>query len=137
MPFCFSLERGLLVLLLWYLGLLPLLPLPEAALLFPLPSIINRLVLRPSLLKHLKSRGLQVWLWVVNEERDFAEAFGLGATGVITDYPGRLRRFLEGPSPTPRGPSPTPRGPSPTQGGEPLPLPENGGGTGENGEKTE
>uniref|UniRef100_A0A8U8BXT9 Uncharacterized protein n=1 Tax=Geospiza parvula TaxID=87175 RepID=A0A8U8BXT9_GEOPR len=36
-----------------------------------------------------------VWLWVLNEERDFAEAFGLGATGVITDYPGRLRRFLE------------------------------------------
>ncbi|XP_074414197.1 lysophospholipase D GDPD3 isoform X1 [Zonotrichia albicollis] len=91
MPFCFSLERGLLTLLLWYLGLLPLLPLGEAALLFPLPSIINRtyfplprglaghalskmaawFVLRPKLLKFLQSRGLQVWLWVLNEERDF------------------------------------------------------------------
>ncbi|XP_062368333.1 lysophospholipase D GDPD3-like [Cinclus cinclus] len=130
MPFCFSLERGLLVLLLWFLGLLPLLPLGEAALLFPLPSIINRtyfplprgwagallsraaksLVLRPSLLRHLKSRGIQVWLWVLNEERDFAEAFGLGATAVITDYPGKLRRFLEGGG-----------GPSPTRRGEPLP----------------
>uniref|UniRef100_A0A8U8BN95 Uncharacterized protein n=1 Tax=Geospiza parvula TaxID=87175 RepID=A0A8U8BN95_GEOPR len=42
-----------------------------------------------------KFLGWGVWLWVLNEERDFAEAFGLGATGVITDYPGRLRRFLE------------------------------------------
>ncbi|XP_053789212.1 lysophospholipase D GDPD3-like isoform X2 [Vidua chalybeata] len=149
--------RGLLALLLWYLGLLPRLPLPEAALLFPLPSTINRtyfplprgpaghalsraaaaLVLRPALLQHLKSRGLQVWLWVVNEERDFAEAFGLGATGVITDYPGRLRRFLDGPSPTPGGPSPTPRCPSPSWGGEPLPPPEKGGETGGKGRKVE
>ncbi|XP_032940411.1 lysophospholipase D GDPD3 [Catharus ustulatus] len=142
MPFCFSLERGLLTLLCWYLGLLPLLRLGEAALLFPLPSIINRtyfpvpkgpaghvlsrvtqsLVLRPSLLRHLRSRGIQVWLWVVNEERDFAEAFGLGATGVITDYPGRLRKFLEGGG----GPSPTPRDPSPTPGGETLPREKKG-----------
>ncbi|KAM4876185.1 lysophospholipase D GDPD3-like isoform 2-T2 [Sylvia borin] len=133
MPFCFSLERGVLTLLLHYVGLLRLLRLREAALLFPLPSLINRtffplprgpagaalskvaqaLVLRPSLLKHLKSRGIQVWLWVPNEERDFAEAFGLGATAVITDYPARLRKFLEGPG----RPSPSPGAELP-EGGE-------------------
>ncbi|NXA00091.1 GDPD3 Lysophospholipase, partial [Nesospiza acunhae] len=74
-------------------------PLPRGPAGHALSKMAAAVVLRPKLLKHLKSRGLQVWLWVLNEERDFAEAFGLGATGVITDYPARLRRFLQGPDP--------------------------------------
>ncbi|XP_043371997.1 lysophospholipase D GDPD3 [Dermochelys coriacea] len=42
MPYIFSLQRGLLVLLLYYTGLLPFVPLPESFLQFLLPSIINR-----------------------------------------------------------------------------------------------
>lgn len=39
--------------------------------------------------------SIQVYLWVVNEEEHFREAFELGVTGVMTDYPKRLRKFLE------------------------------------------
>ncbi|XP_054035222.1 lysophospholipase D GDPD3-like, partial [Dryobates pubescens] len=41
MPYCFSLRRGLLLLLLYYCRLLPWVPLGEAVLLFVLPGIIN------------------------------------------------------------------------------------------------
>ncbi|XP_068779382.1 lysophospholipase D GDPD3 isoform X7 [Struthio camelus] len=115
MPYGFSLRRGLLLLLLYYTGLLPFVPLGESFLLFLLPSIINRtyfpvprgflgrllakmvekVTMRKKLLQHLKDRGIQVVLWVLNEERDFAEAFARGASGVMTDYPTRLRRYLD------------------------------------------
>ncbi|KAM9267491.1 lysophospholipase D GDPD3 [Morus bassanus] len=132
MPYGFSLRRGLLLLLLYYSGLLPFIPLGESVLLFVLPSIINRtyfpipkgwaghllskvvqaVAMRKPLLHHLQSRGIQVILWVLNEERDFAEAFAAGATGVVTDYPARLRRYLDAP------PSPTPGAPAgPRRGG--------------------
>ncbi|KAM9250226.1 lysophospholipase D GDPD3 [Cariama cristata] len=138
MPYAFSLRRGLLLLLLHYSGLLPFVPLGEAVLFFLLPSIINRtyfpvprswagqllskvvqaITMRPPLLRHLRSRGIQVVLWVLNEERDFAEAFAVGATGVMTDCPARLRRYLDA------HPSPTP-GSTPEVGeGAPRPTPE-------------
>lgn len=34
-------------------------------------------------------------MWVLNEDKDFAEAFGYGVDGVMTDYPTRLRRYLD------------------------------------------
>lgn len=37
----------------------------------------------------------QVIFWCLNEESDFEAAYGLGATGVITDYPTILRRYLD------------------------------------------
>lgn len=37
----------------------------------------------------------QVIFWCLNEESDFEAAYGLGATGVITDYPTALRRYLD------------------------------------------
>ncbi|XP_074787065.1 lysophospholipase D GDPD3 [Athene noctua] len=80
MPYSFSLRRGLLLLLLYYTGLLPFVPLGESVLLFLLPSIINRtyfpvpkgwaghllskvvetVALRPPLLRHLRAHGIQV-----------------------------------------------------------------------------
>lgn len=36
----------------------------------------------------------QTYLWVLNDEEEFKKAFELGATGVMTDYPSRLKRFL-------------------------------------------
>ncbi|KAM6289076.1 lysophospholipase D GDPD3-like, partial [Aegotheles albertisi] len=113
MPFAFSLRRGLWVLVLHYAGLLPFAPLPEAVLLLPLPSIINSIVLRPPLFHHLRSRGVQVILWVLNEERDFDEAFAAGASGVMTDYPTRLRHYLRT-RPSPPEATPTPLSPAPT-----------------------
>ncbi|CAM2114875.1 lysophospholipase D GDPD3 [Caretta caretta] len=115
MPYVFSLQRGLLLLLLYYTGLLPFVPLPEAFLQFLLPSIINRtyfpvpkgcmgnllakvthtVTMRKKLFKHLEDRGIQVLLWVLNEEKDFEEAFSCGVSGVMTDYPTLLRRYLD------------------------------------------
>lgn len=37
----------------------------------------------------------QVYLWVLNDEEDFKRAFDLGATGVMTDYPTKLKEFME------------------------------------------
>lgn len=38
---------------------------------------------------------LQVYVWVLNDEDDFKRAFDLGATGVMTDFPTRLKNFIE------------------------------------------
>ncbi|KAM9583362.1 lysophospholipase D GDPD3 [Trichechus inunguis] len=115
MPFSFTLSRGFWMLLLYYLGLLPFVPIPEKFLFSFLPTIINRtyfpfscpglnqlaavvskwVIMRKSLIRHLEERGIQVIFWCLNEESDFDVAFSLGATGVITDYPTALRRYLD------------------------------------------
>ncbi|XP_046893555.1 lysophospholipase D GDPD3a isoform X1 [Hypomesus transpacificus] len=114
MPYSFSISRGMQLLLLFYSGLLPFVPLGESFLQFYLPRIINRtyipeerilksrlvisfiekLTMRKSLLKHLVSRGIQVHLFVCNEEQDITAAFKTGATGVMTDYPTLLSNYL-------------------------------------------
>ncbi|KAJ8402574.1 hypothetical protein AAFF_G00366570 [Aldrovandia affinis] len=120
MPYMFTKSRGLQLLLLYYSGLLPFLPLGESFLQFYLPQIINRtyippssilrsrmvisviekLTMRKSLLKHLTDRGIQVHLFVCNEEQDMEAAFALGATGVMTDYPTLLSNYLRTHPPT-------------------------------------
>lgn len=114
MPYSFSMSRGVQLLLLFYSGLLPYVPLGESFLQFYLPRIISRtyipeerilknrlvisliekLTMRKSLFKHLASRGIQVHLFVCNEEQDIAAAFKAGATGVMTDYPTLLSNYL-------------------------------------------
>jgi len=37
----------------------------------------------------------QVYFWVLNKDEEFKKAFELGATGVMTDYPTRLKLFLK------------------------------------------
>ncbi|XP_053410975.1 lysophospholipase D GDPD3 [Nycticebus coucang] len=115
MPMSFTISRGLWVLLLYYLGLLPFIPLPEKFLFCFLPTIINRtyfpfpcsglnqlaaviskwIIMRKSLIRHLEERGVQVIFWCLNDESDFEVAFSLGATGVMTDYPTALRHYLD------------------------------------------
>nr|XP_042703565.1 lysophospholipase D GDPD3 [Chrysemys picta bellii] len=36
-----------------------------------------------------------VLLWVLNEDEDFEEAFSYGVSGVMSDYPALLRRYLD------------------------------------------
>ncbi|XP_075871119.1 lysophospholipase D GDPD1 isoform X1 [Nelusetta ayraudi] len=113
-PVLFSLPRVLQLLGLFYSGLLPFVPLKEQFLEIPMPSIINklkdpnsltrsqrviawladRLLMRKALFQHLTARGIQVYIWVLNEDEDFQRAFDLGATGVMTDFPTRLRDFM-------------------------------------------
>ncbi|XP_019958591.2 lysophospholipase D GDPD3a [Paralichthys olivaceus] len=114
MPYSFSLNRGLQLLLLFYSGLLPFVPLGESLLQFYLPRIFNRtfipekrilrnrlvvsliekITMRKSLFKHLAARGIQVHLFVCNEDEDIKAAFDIGATGVMSDYPAVLSRYL-------------------------------------------
>ncbi|XP_056330194.1 lysophospholipase D GDPD1 [Danio aesculapii] len=114
-PILFSLPRVLLLLGLFYTGLLPFVPIKEQFLEIPMPSIISKLkdpqrqtrsqrfitwladkvLMRKSLFDHLTGRGIQVYVWVLNDEEDFQRAFDLGATGVMTDYPTKLKEFME------------------------------------------
>ncbi|XP_062872694.1 lysophospholipase D GDPD1 [Trichomycterus rosablanca] len=114
-PLLFSLPRVLVLVGLFYTGLLPFVPLKEQFLEIPMPSITtklrdlrkitkterfitwlaDRLLMRKSLFDHLTARGIQVYVWVLNDEEDFKRAFDLGATGVMTDYPTKLKEFME------------------------------------------
>lgn len=95
MPRSFTISRGIWLVLLYYLGLLPFIPIPEKFLMCFMPTIINRLIMRKSLIQHLEQRGVQVVFWCLNEESDFEVAYSLGASGVMTDYPTALRRYLD------------------------------------------
>ncbi|TNJ63497.1 glycerophosphodiester phosphodiesterase [Paenibacillus hemerocallicola] len=41
-------------------------------------------------------RGLHVYPWTVNKEEGMREMIACGVSGIITDYPGRLKKLLEG-----------------------------------------
>uniref|UniRef100_A0A672RVB1 Glycerophosphodiester phosphodiesterase domain-containing protein 3-like n=1 Tax=Sinocyclocheilus grahami TaxID=75366 RepID=A0A672RVB1_SINGR len=114
MPYMFTVKQGLKLLLLYYTGLLPFVPLGESFLQFYLPQIINReyipemwimrsrwlvfliqrLTLRKGMFKHLRDRGIQIHLFVCNKEEDIKTAFAAGATGVMTDYPTLLSNYI-------------------------------------------
>ncbi|NP_001096485.1 uncharacterized protein LOC100125107 [Xenopus tropicalis] len=115
MPIMFTARRGLMLLLLFYTGLLPFVPLRESVLETYMPSIINRtyfphsrimrnrflvflqekLMMRKGLFQHLQARGIQVYLWVLNQDSDYQRALESGADGIMTDYPSKLRCFLQ------------------------------------------
>uniref|UniRef100_A0A3Q2X537 Glycerophosphodiester phosphodiesterase domain containing 1 n=1 Tax=Haplochromis burtoni TaxID=8153 RepID=A0A3Q2X537_HAPBU len=94
-PVLFSLPRVLQLLGLFYTGLLPFVPIKEQFLEIPMPSIITNLLMRKALFDHLTARGIQVYIWVLNDEDDFQRAFDLGATGVMTDFPTKLKDFMD------------------------------------------
>lgn len=114
-PVLFSFPRVLQLLGLFYTGLLPFVPLKEQFLEIPMPSILTKmrdpdmltrsqrviiwladtLLMRKALFNHLTARGIQVYIWVLNDDEDFQRAFDLGATGVMTDFPTRLRHFMD------------------------------------------
>uniref|UniRef100_A0A3Q4M6A7 Glycerophosphodiester phosphodiesterase domain containing 3a n=1 Tax=Neolamprologus brichardi TaxID=32507 RepID=A0A3Q4M6A7_NEOBR len=109
MPYSFSMSRGLLLLLLFYTGLLPFVPIGESLLQFYLMRIFNslcfilnlllscchcRITMRKSLFRHLAARGIQVHLFVCNTEEDIEAALEVGATGVMSDYPTLLSGYF-------------------------------------------
>ena len=49
----------------------------------------------PRLFQHLRARGIGVYVWVLNSEAAYERAFRSGVTGVMTDHPAMLRRFLD------------------------------------------
>ncbi|KER28089.1 hypothetical protein T265_05000 [Opisthorchis viverrini] len=113
------LAHGLGYILAYHIGLLPFLPIPYDCFEFPLMQAIKdkrpmhwqanntwktRAVVHllcflmsfPGMYEHIKRRGIPVFMWVGNTYSEFRTAFELGATGVMTDYPSRLRAFLDG-----------------------------------------
>uniref|UniRef100_A0A8C5GR39 GP-PDE domain-containing protein n=1 Tax=Gouania willdenowi TaxID=441366 RepID=A0A8C5GR39_GOUWI len=114
-PVLFSFPRVLQILGFFYTGLLPFVPLKEQFLEIPMPSIIPKLVDPEKLTRTqriitwlLADGGrlychayvctcvcFQVYVWVLNDEEDFQRAFELGATGVMTDFPSKLKDFMD------------------------------------------
>jgi len=56
--------------------------------------LADYIMMSPILFNHLRHRGIHTYLWVLNSEEEYARAFSLGASGVMTDYPSRLQKFL-------------------------------------------
>ncbi|XP_071092862.1 lysophospholipase D GDPD1-like [Haliotis cracherodii] len=115
-PLIFSMRRVVLLLFYFYSGLLPFIPLKESLFEVIMPSIlldegkspmklskkqrfairvVDALMMRPLLFKHLERRGIQTYLWVLNTEDEFERAFKLGVHGVMTDFPTKLTEFLD------------------------------------------
>lgn len=114
-PTLFSIGGVVKLILLFYSGLLPFVPLKESTLEVLMPSIflgddvlpiiggkmrfvlrvLDVLLMRPALFHHLERRGIQTYLWVLNEEHEYERAFQLGATGVMTDFPTKLIEYLD------------------------------------------
>ncbi|KAJ8312074.1 hypothetical protein KUTeg_009447, partial [Tegillarca granosa] len=44
---------------------------------------------------HSKDKFLSTYLWVLNNEEEFDRAFKVGAAGVMTDFPTKLKNFLD------------------------------------------
>jgi len=114
----FSFRRVLTVLGMFYLGLLPFLDVPETHFEIPVyrvesfkglkltqrlriafenmtAMLLNAILSHSWLFHHLRARGIGVYVWVLNSEAEYEKAFRSGVTGVMTDYPAKLRRFLD------------------------------------------
>ncbi|XP_071944080.1 lysophospholipase D GDPD1-like [Antedon mediterranea] len=113
-PLCFSVWGVTRVVLQFYFGLLPFCPIKEQFLEIPMPSVFSKywgveltkfqrflvsvvdfLLMSKCLFSHLKKRGIEVYLWVLNEEDDWERALRLGVSGIMTDYPTQLKNFME------------------------------------------
>jgi len=58
-------------------------------------QVVTILLMQKTLFRHLSDRGIPVWLWVINHEDGFQQAFNdFGVDAVMTDYPERLRNYL-------------------------------------------
>jgi len=109
----FSMRRVLMLYVSFYTGLLPFLPLKESYLEVPLLDIMTKMKVEmgsgqkflfrivkfiytsPVLFAHLRERGIPTYFWVLNDDEDFKRGFELGAEGVMTDCPSKLRRWLD------------------------------------------
>ncbi|KRY93709.1 U4/U6 small nuclear ribonucleoprotein Prp31, partial [Trichinella pseudospiralis] len=70
-----STRTVLKIIFLFYIGLLPFIPLKENFLELPVLTTLYKLLLNPVLFKHLKKRGMQIFLWVLNTPEEFEHAF--------------------------------------------------------------
>ena len=45
--------------------------------------------------EHLEARGIPAWVWIINCEKHFDEALDYGIKGIFTDYPTKLKQYLD------------------------------------------
>nr|XP_006825319.1 PREDICTED: glycerophosphodiester phosphodiesterase domain-containing protein 1-like [Saccoglossus kowalevskii] len=110
-PVMFSMRKVVTTTVFFYLGVLPFLPIKASFIEIPMPmifkkfvdidtkyalliSIMDTLLMSKQLFQHLNKRGIQVYVWVLNEEKEWERALDLGATGIMTDYPTHLKEFM-------------------------------------------
>ncbi|XP_014259050.1 lysophospholipase D GDPD1-like [Cimex lectularius] len=119
----FSLRQVVRLILLFYTGLLPFFPIKETHLeifqpsmylkpawrshsreregnfMMTLPTFLvhtmDYLLMSKILFAHLRKRGIQTYVWVLNHENEFKKVYDLGVTGIMTDYPSKLKKFLD------------------------------------------
>uniref|UniRef100_A0A5S6QQW8 GP-PDE domain-containing protein n=1 Tax=Trichuris muris TaxID=70415 RepID=A0A5S6QQW8_TRIMR len=107
-----------LYLMLFFMGLLPHIPIKETVIEVPVPSsfvnnelknwpylpsfikkmlavIADALVLQPSLFRHLKKRCVLVYPGILNDNESFERYWKAGVSGMITDFPSRLQKFYK------------------------------------------
>jgi len=112
-PLIVSLKSMVKLLALFYTGLLPFFPIKETYVEVPIVHLVLarvngnigranwflRLVglfmMNKWFFRHLQRRGMQIYAWVLNNDDDYKVAFDFGFDGVMTDYPERLKKFLE------------------------------------------
>ncbi|CAF0766022.1 unnamed protein product [Adineta ricciae] len=111
--FCSMKEAAGIVLSYWF-GLLPFIPLQAGAFEVPIPGEVfrkttanltfkfrimyyfaERALNNRKMFKHLQRRGIPVYVWILNNNEEFEYAFKkMSVTGVMTDYPTRLQTYL-------------------------------------------
>lgn len=112
--FCSMKEAAKIVAAYWF-GLLPFLRITPGAFEVPVPGEVfrkffhnfnwkYRLILylaeralnNQKMFMHLQRRGIPVYVWILNNDQEFAYAFNdLSVTGIMTDRPSLLKLYLE------------------------------------------
>lgn len=52
-------------------------------------------VVTPSFVRHAHRLGMEVHVWTINQESDMTDLLQMGADGLFTDFPGRMRRLVD------------------------------------------
>jgi len=112
----FSAPRVLIVILCAVIGILPFIPFKETHYEVFLPMSMKRrrnasmgesslkermlwwiipLIVWKPMITHLQARGIHVYYWVCNSEDEFSNCQAHRATGIMTDKPSLLAKFLD------------------------------------------
>ena len=58
-------------------------------------KVLHFIFMQKAYFEHLEARGIPAWVWVINSEEHFQEALDYGIKGIFTDYPTKLRKYLD------------------------------------------
>ena len=58
-------------------------------------KVFNFLLMQKTYFEHLEARGIPTGGWTINSEKHFDEALDIGINGILTDYPTKLKIYIE------------------------------------------